>query len=140
MVDMYFKIFKSEVAEVNPESLSAAERDNLQFARSLIEGVLTKFEEVDALITAASTNWSICRMSRVDRNILRFATYEMAFCSDIPLNVSINEAIEVAKAYGTPDSPMFINGVLDNISSTLQREESGVVKLVSRSQKIAANG
>ena len=56
-------------------------------------------------------------MSRVDRNILRLAAYEIVYLSDIPISVSINEAIEIAKRYGTDDSPMFVNGVLDNVAS-----------------------
>lgn len=139
MVELYFRVYKPELCGPDAGELSAAEQDNLAFSRQLIDGVLAHFDEVDGLISEASTNWSIGRMSRVDRNILRFAAYEMAFCPEIPLNVSINEAIEVAKAFGTPDSPMFINGVLDHISGSLQRSSGAVVKLPSRQQKVAVN-
>ena len=61
-------------------------------------------------------------MARVDRNILRIATYEIIFCPEIPLRVTINEAIEVAKHYGADDSPMFINGVLDRVAKLLDQE------------------
>ena len=80
-------------------------------------------------------------MPRVDRNILRSATFEILFASDIPVSVSINEAIEIAKRYGTPDSPMFINGVLDNIATTVSANPdlSTKVESLPREKKIAVN-
>lgn len=80
-------------------------------------------------------------MPRVDRNILRCATYELVFASDIPVSVSINEAIEIAKRYGTVDSPMFINGVLDNIATTLMANPESIMKVGStaREKRLAVN-
>ena len=75
-------------------------------------------------------------MARVDRNILRLATYEIAFVKEIPVSVSINEAIEIAKRFGTDDSPMFINGVLDNVASVLESRKLLEGKL-SDQKKIA---
>ncbi|AAR35070.1 transcription antitermination factor NusB [Geobacter sulfurreducens] len=89
------------------------------FADDLVRGVLEHRQEIDTAITGASKNWSIGRMARVDLSILRMAMYELLFRSDIPKNVTINEAIEVAKKFGTEDSPAFINGILDEIASTL---------------------
>ena len=63
-------------------------------------------------------------MARVDRNILRLGAFEINYCQDIPANVSINEAIEIAKRYGTDDSPMFINGVLDRVASDFKSIQS----------------
>jgi transcription antitermination factor NusB len=105
----------------NVSHLSSAEKSEGGFARILIDGVIGALSQVDQLITQASKNWTVGRMSRVDRNILRMATYELAFMPDIPPNVSINEAIEVAKRYGTDDSPMFVNGVLDRIATDIRR-------------------
>ncbi|MFT5430157.1 MAG: N utilization substance protein B, partial [Myxococcota bacterium] len=74
-------------------------------------------ERIDKLITKASTNWKLERMALVDRNILRIATLELKHLTDIPPKVTLNEAIEIAKRYGTEDSGSFINGILDKISS-----------------------
>jgi transcription antitermination protein NusB len=123
-VDLYFKVFQSESSPIAEDS----SQENHDFARALIGGVIEHLSEIDDQISSASTRWSIGRMSRVDRNILRLASYEIAFVPDIPVNVSINEAIEIAKRYGTDDSPMFINGVLDNVASlwapAVKREQS----------------
>lgn len=140
-VELYFKIYKSELCDKPVDTLPPNEAENIDFARSLINGVIEHMDFVDAQISGASTNWSIGRMCRVDRNILRFATFELAFLDDIPKSVTINEAIEIAKAYGTPDSPNFINGVLDNIAGSLERDP----KMPSRPApqrvgKLAANG
>lgn len=89
------------------------------FADELVRGVLERREEIDAQIAAKSRNWAISRMSRVDLNILRLAAFELLYRDDIPKNVTINEAIEVAKKFGTEESPAFVNGILDEIASTL---------------------
>jgi len=87
----------------------------VEFADALIFGVESNLEKLDKIITKHATNWRIDRMATIDKNILRFATYELLFMADIPLKVSINEAIEMAKMYGDKDSGKFVNGVLDNI-------------------------
>lgn len=89
---------------------------NLDFAKKLIFGVIQHLALIDHQIGLASTHWSLRRMARVDRNILRIAAFEIAYLADIPISVSIDEAIEIAKRFGTTDSPMFVNGVLDNIA------------------------
>ncbi|MBW1785902.1 MAG: transcription antitermination factor NusB [Deltaproteobacteria bacterium] len=89
--------------------------DSVPFARSLVTGVLEKTEEVHGAIVAASENWRLERMSRVDRCILRMAVLEMLFMEDIPPKVSIDEAVELGKRFGSEDSARFINGVLDHI-------------------------
>lgn len=88
----------------------------VDFAKILIDGVRAHLSSIDAAITVASRNWTVSRMARVDRNILRIGTFEINYLSDVPPNVSINEAIEIAKRFGTDDSPMFINGVLDRVA------------------------
>jgi N utilization substance protein B len=87
------------------------------FAEELVAGVTGKREEIDRLIEEKSKNWAISRMGKVDLNILRLAAYELCYRSDIPKNVTINEAIEVAKKFGTEESPAFVNGILDEIAS-----------------------
>ena len=94
------------------------------FAEELVAGVMGNHEEIERRITAKSKNWSIARMAKVDLNILRLAVYELLYRSDIPRNVTINEAIEVAKKFGTEDSSAFINGILDEIENGAVTEES----------------
>ena len=89
------------------------------FAEELAEGVLANRDAIDGRIEEKSKHWAISRMARVDLNILRMAVYELLFRSDIPRNVTINEAIEVAKKFGTEDSSAFINGILDEIAASL---------------------
>ena len=84
----------------------------------LIGGVLKNLSDLDSLIKKYVKNWEIDRMAVIDRNILRMAVYEMLYQDDIPPNVSINEAIELAKKYGDIDSGKFVNGVLDKIKKT----------------------
>ena len=94
------------------EDTGVARTDNEIFSSDLAYGVVRNLSEVDALITGASENWSLRRMSRVDRNILRLGAFELCFVDDIPSSVSINEAIEIAKRFGSDDSPVFINGAV----------------------------
>lgn len=96
-----------------------------EFAARIVAGVREKREAIDDHIRRVARNWKIERMGRVDRNILRMATYELLFVADIPPKVSLNEAIEIAKAYGTEDSSAFINGILDRISRDLQKKTGG---------------
>ncbi len=86
------------------------------FARRLVSGVLIHKDEIDRLIREAAENWKISRMAKVDLTILRMASYEMLFCPDIPINVSMDEAIEIGKRYGSGESATFINGVLDQVA------------------------
>ncbi len=85
------------------------------FATQLVEGTAEHLAVIDDLLQNTSKNWKLHRMPIVDLAILRCATYEILFVDDIDPATSINEAIEIAKSYSTPDSPKFINGVLDNI-------------------------
>lgn len=85
------------------------------FFHKIVNGVKDNKQAIDNKIEAYSNNWKIGRMSCVDRNILRIAVYEMLYCDDIPLKVSINEAIDVGKKFGTDESGAFINGILDSI-------------------------
>jgi transcription antitermination protein NusB len=93
------------------------------FASELVNGVLANLAEIDARIAAKSKHWSKARMARVDLNILRLAVYELLYRSDIPKNVTMNEAIEVAKKFGAEDSASFVNGILDEIASGVTDKE-----------------
>jgi N utilization substance protein B len=84
-----------------------------EFSSLLIEGTWQRRHEIDNIISACSEHWSISRMSRVDRGILRMAVYELLYCKDIPPKVTLNEAIDLGKTYGSENSGSFINGILD---------------------------
>jgi N utilization substance protein B len=86
------------------------------FARRLVSGVVSQRPDIDRLIEKCTENWKLVRMAKVDLLILRMAAYELIFCPDIPLNVSLDEAIEMGKRFGTADSGSFINGVLDQLA------------------------
>jgi transcription antitermination protein NusB len=91
------------------------------FARELVDAAQDRAAKLDELITAASKNWRIDRMSRVDRNILRLGACELVAFRDVPVKVVINEAVELAKRFGTAESSAFVNGVLDRISTAAGR-------------------
>jgi transcription antitermination protein NusB len=93
------------------------------FFMKLVEGVLAVGSEIDDIIEQFSSNWKISRMSCVDRNIMRIAVYELLFLHEIPPKVSINEAIDVGKKFGTDESGAFINGILDSIRLALEKSE-----------------
>jgi transcription antitermination factor NusB len=99
----------------NNEDVEMAVRE---FASSLVAGVSKNRSMIDKVISDYATNWELKRMAVTDRNILRFATYELLFMKDIPPKVSINEAIDIAKKYGDRDSGKFVNGILDKINQT----------------------
>ena len=94
------------------------------FSRELVLGVCTNKKKLDQLISRASEHWRLERMSRVDRTILRLGAFEILVMKDIPPKVSIDEAVELGKMYGTEDSGGFINGVLDNIYNNLRQEDA----------------
>ena len=92
------------------------------FLFRLVLGVTEYEREIDSLIEQFSEHWKMSRMSRVDRNVMRIAVYELLYCQDIPPKVSINEAIDIGKKFGTEDSGAFINGILDSIRQFLEKE------------------
>lgn len=99
--------------------------DEQEFASSLAHGVAGELERIDALIEEASLNWRLVRMPVVDRNILRLACHELLSCHDIPVSVTINEAVELAKRYGGDDSRAFVNGILDRVAHDIGRGGRG---------------
>ncbi|MBW1720608.1 MAG: transcription antitermination factor NusB [Deltaproteobacteria bacterium] len=92
------------------------------FSKELVFGVCRHREDLDRLIGKASRNWKLHRMSRVDRNILRVGVFELIHMEDIPPKVSIDEAVELGKRFGTGESGSFINGILDYVYNTIQGE------------------
>jgi N utilization substance protein B len=93
-----------------------ADAETERFADELVRGVQSERNAIDEIIQKSSTNWKLDRMARVDRNILRIAVYEILRRADVPLRVSLNEAIEMGKKFGSEESSAFVNGVLDKIA------------------------
>jgi transcription antitermination protein NusB len=117
MIDLFCKNFKPS-------------KQVLPFLFTLITGVLQRKDEIDGIIEQFSSNWKVSRMAGVDRNILRIAVFELLWVEEIPSKVSINEAIDIAKKYGTDESGAFINGILDSIRK-LSESEGIQIKLHS---------
>lgn len=127
-------LYSAELTEAAPADIAAGrglidEIDTMSdYALRLVKGVEERGGDVDARLDAASDNWSLLRMPVVDRCILRLATYEMAYVKEVPLSVSINEAVELAKDFGGEDeSPRFVNGVLGRIAKMLEEPQDGAV-------------
>lgn len=112
-------LFSSHFVRIglNDDGENTTPRESDPFYREIVDGVLSNREAIDSAIGLASRNWSIARMALVDRNILRVAVYEILYRADVPTKVAINEAIEIAKEFASPEGPTFINGVLDKVVS-----------------------
>lgn len=115
-------LYQMEVLGVSPDEglrlyyeCFAGTTELRPFCEELVRGVYQHRQEIDRMIASASRHWRLERMSIVDRNILRLALYEMLHCGSIPPKVSINEAIDLGKMYGSTESGSFINGVLDHV-------------------------
>jgi N utilization substance protein B len=94
-----------------------------EYADELVRGVTGALAAIDQRIRTASTNWRLERMTRVDRNVLRIGAWELSTRSDIPRAVILDEAVEIAKRYGTEESGAFVNGVLDRIADDCGRAD-----------------
>lgn len=97
-------VLEQEGAEIDP-----------MFVRDLVNGTTKHVDKIDALLSKHTTGWDLKRMANVDRNVLRMAVYEMLFHDETPTSVVLDEAIDMAKAFSTPDSGKFVNGVLAKI-------------------------
>lgn len=92
------------------------------FAERLYQGTLTHRPEIDERLARIAENWRIERMNAVDRNILRLGAYELLFCPETPTKAIIDEAIELAKRYGTSDSSAFVNAILDRLAQECRQD------------------
>jgi len=95
---------------------------NHEFAERIVLGVLEHHQEIDRLIKRYSENWRLERMTIIDRNILRMAIFELLYCEDIPPKVTLNEAVDLGKRYGSEESGSFVNGILDRIQNEAIRK------------------
>ncbi len=94
-----------------------------EYAEFIANGVSENIASIDEMLRVYCKNWDISRVAMVDLNILRIGMFELVFCGDIPSAVVINEAIEIAKIYGSEDSSRFINGILDNVKKKVREGE-----------------
>ncbi len=92
--------------------------DLIQLGRKYVKELVKAEKEIDALINEFLLNWRLERLSIVDRNILRMGTYELLYADNIPIQVTLNEMVEIAKRYGTENSGKFVNGILDRIAKS----------------------
>lgn len=98
------------------------------FTEEIIKGTYKHMAAINGKIHACAKNWSIDRMAAVDRNVLRMAVYEILYRIDIPTSVTINEAIEIAKKFGTDDSGSFVNGILDSVARMVGKLDEGKIE------------
>lgn len=123
-------LFQMEASGVSSEAAVAlfwrsfeAEPEGRDYSDAAVRGVGDTLEEVDAIITKASAHWRLERMARVDRNVLRLGTWELVNRRDVPRAVILDEAVELAKQFGTEESSAFVNGVLNRIADDLGRHD-----------------
>lgn len=120
-------MYQGELVEKDPttlvkERLLVPETQGLdEYALMLLDGCKEHQSEIDERIVFASENWTMERMSILDRSLLRLAAFEMCHVDDVPVSVSINEAVNLAKEFGGEDSPRFINGILGRIAAQLEQ-------------------
>jgi N utilization substance protein B len=103
---------------LSEEELSA---DNTDFARALVKGVVQNKEKIDENIRRFAPVWPVAQIPVIDRNILRLAIFEILLDNKVPVKVAINEAVELAKLFGSDSSPKFVNGVLGSVSALVNR-------------------
>ena len=104
-----------EQAVLFDEEESCSEKDK-EYITKKFENIVEKITEIDAAVNEVAKGWKTTRMGKVDLTIIRIAVYEMKYEEDIPVKVAINEAVELAKQYGTDDSPAFVNGILAKLA------------------------
>lgn len=101
----------------------SGDAESVAFAAGLAAGVEERRQAIDGLLSSTAENWRLHRMTPVDRNVLRIAVYEMQHAAELlPAAIAIDEAIELARRYGTTDSPAFVNGILDKIAKAVPAE------------------
>ena len=93
----------------------------MRFAEDLVRGTIEHIADIDNMIVRVAENWMLDRIAAVDRNILRFAAYEIVYKKDIPPAVSINEALEIAKKFSSVESVAFLNGILDKLAKEVEK-------------------
>ncbi len=123
---LFEKLFNdAPVTELAAAAVEARDISTTGFAMQLATGAEGRFEELDARIAACSKNWNKERISRVALTVMRLSIYEMLYEAEIPVSVSINEAVELAKKYGGDEDSAFVNGILGSVARGLPPEAQG---------------
>lgn len=128
-LQMLFQLEASNVSSAQAIELfwrtfEDADPEGRPYADEIVRGVADSLATIDKKVTSASQNWRLERMSRVDRNLLRLGTWELMFKLEVPRAVILDEAVELAKSFGTDESSGFVNGVLDRIANDLGRRDA----------------
>ena len=92
-----------------------AARKTVEFVERYVRGIVARRDELDGMLGQSASNWNINRMGGIERNVMRMSIYEMMYCPDVPPDVSINEAVDIAKYFSNVESGRFVNGILDQI-------------------------
>lgn len=108
-------LFQKDFRPISLHELLEEQPTDDPYVRSCVQGLEEKLPEIDRMIAERAEGWRLERLHSVDRNILRLAVYELCYREDVPPQVVIDEAVELAKKYGGEHSPVFINGILDRI-------------------------
>jgi len=114
-VERNLGLLRRQVRELDDAPEGTSFEQAWGFAERLVRGVLQERPALDERIAASATNWTLARMSIIDRNILRLASFELHCCDDVPDLTALDEGVELAKAFGHADSSRFVNGVLDRM-------------------------
>ncbi|MEA4882871.1 MAG: transcription antitermination factor NusB [Clostridia bacterium] len=113
-----------EFAVAGSPDLDLPERAQL-FAKTLVFGVVSKLKEIDDVIARLARDWAVDRMSPTDRNVMRIAVFEMLYLHDAPVAASIDEAVEIARLYGSAESSRFVNGILGSLAEMIKGGSGG---------------
>lgn len=119
----------NEAIELYNETITEENVSEKEFIERELKGILENREKIDSIINKYSLGWSVERIAKVDIAILRLAVFEILFADDIPNNVAVNEAVELAKEYSSDKSPAFINGILGKVMSYANKESADKEKL-----------
>lgn len=122
---VYEKSFKEDepIPEIIANAIEARDFVTNEFTEQLAEGTVEHIAELDRYIEEHSVGWKTSRISKVDKSILRLALYEMLYMESVPVGVSINEAVELAKEFSTGEAASFINGILGSVAKALEGDE-----------------
>ncbi len=112
----------SDIIENYLGDLKDINEEDRTFINTLVQGTKEHLKEIDALISEKAMGWTFDRIASIDLAIMRLAIFELKFMDDVPVNVSINEAVELAKVYGGDESPSFINGILGQVAKIQPKE------------------
>ena len=137
-------LYEYDIANHDPDEVleqrleeSPMEHAGVEFAQRLIHGVIAYLEQMDTLIARYAPEWPLDQMAVIDRNILRIAIYEFLATDETPVKVAINEAVELAKVYGSDSAPRFINGVLGTLADHLEELKREIQREAAKEKEAA---